>query len=106
MPRRRPPYSPAYREQIIALDVAHQVEVLTLVRRLSRDGRLGVVMVLHDINMAARFCDEIVALHSGAILCRGTPDEIMREETLRGIYGVPMGILSPPDGQAPISYVR
>lgn len=93
-------------EPTSALDVAHQVEVLTLVKRLSRDGGLGVVVVLHDINMAARFCDEIIALHSGGIISHGTPEEIMQEERLQRIYGVPMGILTPPEGHAPISYVR
>jgi iron complex transport system ATP-binding protein len=92
-------------EPTSALDVAHQIEVLTLVQRLSREGGLGVVVVLHDINMAARFCDEIIALRCGEIIARGTPDEIMQEKQLQTIYGVPMGILTPPKGRAPISYV-
>ncbi|MEQ9609402.1 MAG: ATP-binding cassette domain-containing protein [Kiloniellaceae bacterium] len=92
-------------EPTSALDVAHQIEVLTLVQRLSREGRLGVVVVLHDINMAARFCDEIIALRGGEVIARGTPDEIMQERQLQTIYGVPMGILTPPQGRAPISYV-
>ncbi len=52
-------------EPISALDIAHQIEVLSLVQRLSHSKGLGVVLVLHDVNMAARFCDEILALHSG-----------------------------------------
>ncbi|MFX9495791.1 ABC transporter ATP-binding protein, partial [Acinetobacter baumannii] len=64
-------------EPISALDVAHQVEVLALVRRLSRERGIGVIAVLHDVNMAARFCDDIVALHGGRLIDRGTPDEIM-----------------------------
>ena len=51
-------------EPLAALDVAHQVEVLTLVKQLSRQLKLGVIIVIHDINMASRFCDRLVALHS------------------------------------------
>ncbi len=93
-------------EPISALDVAHQVEVLDLIHRLARDRGLGVVVVLHDINMAARFCDEIVALHSGRLIARGTPDELMCAEQLQAIYGLPMGILPHPITGKPISYVR
>ncbi|HWB50383.1 MAG TPA: ATP-binding cassette domain-containing protein [Stellaceae bacterium] len=93
-------------EPISALDIAHQVEVLDLVHRLARERGLGVIVVLHDINMAARFCDEIIALHTGRLIARGTPDELMRAEQLEAIYGLPMGILPHPITGTPISYVR
>jgi iron-chelate-transporting ATPase len=83
-------------EPISALDVAHQIEVLALVQRLSRERGLGVVVVLHDVNMAARFCDEIVALHSGALIAHGAPGEVMTETQLEAIYGVPMGVIPEP----------
>lgn len=92
-------------EPIAALDVAHQIEVLSLVRRLAEDRGLGVVVVLHDVNMAARFCDEIVALHGGRLIARGAPEEIMTPGELAAIYGVPMGVLPHPGGRHPISYV-
>jgi iron complex transport system ATP-binding protein len=91
-------------EPISALDIAHQVDVLALVQRLSRGKGLGVVVVLHDINMAARFCDDIVALHSGRLIARGTPDAILQPERLQAIYGIPMGVLPHPAGGPPISY--
>lgn len=93
-------------EPISALDIAHQVEVLDLVHRLAREKGLGVIVVLHDVNMAARFCDEIIALHSGHLIARGTPDDLMRPEQLEAIYGLPMGILPHPVTGTPISYVR
>ncbi|MFN6984506.1 MAG: Fe3+-hydroxamate ABC transporter ATP-binding protein FhuC, partial [Rhizobium oryzihabitans] len=55
---------------------------------------LGVIVVLHDVNMAARFCDEIVALHSGHLIARGTPKDIMTPETLERIYGVRMDVMT------------
>jgi len=81
-------------EPISALDIAHQVDVLSLVHRLAREKGVAVVVVLHDVNMAARFCDEIIALHGGAMIARGTPDAIMQPEALRRIYGIPMEVLT------------
>jgi ferric hydroxamate transport system ATP-binding protein len=62
--------------------------------------------VLHDINMAARVCDELIALHGGRVLTRGTPAEIMTTERLEEIYGLPLGIVAHPVTGVPISYVR
>jgi len=93
-------------EPISALDVAHQIEVLSLVQRLARERGLGVIVVLHDVNMAARFCDEIIALHGGKLIVRGTPGEIMTVAHLQAIYGVAMGIMPHPVTGSPISYVR
>ncbi|CAG9265229.1 iron(III) hydroxamate ABC transporter ATP binding subunit [Paraburkholderia unamae] len=93
-------------EPISALDVAHQLEVLGLVRRLSQARGLGVVVVLHDINMAARFCDELIALYSGRVLVRGTPAEICRPDVLKSIYGVPMDTFVNPRGGVPVCTPR
>ena len=80
-------------EPLAALDIAHQAEVLTLIQQLSRELGLGIIIVLHDINMAARYCDNLVALHSGRILAQGTPADIMRPDTLAAIYGIAMHIV-------------
>ena len=56
--------------------------MLTLVKQLSRQLNLGVIIVIHDINMASRFCDRLVALHGGRLLTHGVPDDIMTGETL------------------------
>lgn len=90
-------------EPISALDIAHQVEILSLVRRLSRQRGIGVVIVIHDINMAARFCDEIVALREGKIVARGEPQSMLDGEVLNRIYGLPMGIVQTPGRR--VSYV-
>ncbi|GJD64704.1 ABC transporter ATP-binding protein [Methylobacterium frigidaeris] len=79
-------------EPTSALDIAHQIDVLSLVRALGREGGLSVIVILHDINMAARFCDDIVALGHGRIVAQGTPDAVMREDVLARIYGLRMGI--------------
>ena len=80
-------------EPIAALDLAHQIEVLGVLRDLARTRRAGIVLVLHDINMAARFCDEIVALRDARVIVRGVPQDIMRADVLGSIFGIPMRVL-------------
>lgn len=90
-------------EPISALDIAYQIDILKLVGDLARTRDLGVIVVLHDINMAARFCDEIIALHSGKLLVRGTPDEILQPEILKRIYGVEMQVMKSPTARWPVA---
>ncbi|WP_065650102.1 MULTISPECIES: Fe3+-hydroxamate ABC transporter ATP-binding protein FhuC [Pantoea] len=92
-------------EPTSALDIAHQVEVLALIQRLSRERGLTVIAVLHDINMAARYCDRLVALRQGEVIAEGEPEAIMQADVLGTIYGIPMGILPHPQGGAPVSFV-
>lgn len=91
-------------EPTSALDIAHQVDVLSLVRALSHELDLGVIVVLHEINMAARYCDHLVALHSGCLLTQGSPTNLMNSETLGSIYGIGMGVLAHPVDGSPISF--
>lgn len=92
-------------EPTSALDIAHQVDVLALIQRLSRERGLTVIAVLHDINMAARYCDHLVALRGGEMIAQGEPADIMNGDVLEQIYGIPMGILPHPQGGAPVSFV-
>ena len=92
-------------EPTSALDIAHQVEVLALIKDLSQQRGLTVIAVLHDINMAARYCDHLVALRQGAMIAEGDAGAIMQPEVLGAIYGIPMGILPHPQGGAPVSFV-
>lgn len=91
-------------EPTAALDIAHQIEVLSLVRRLAWETGRSVVIVLHDINMAARFCDRIHALKAGRVVATGTPEEIMVPPTLHTIYGINMGVISVPNQSYPLAY--
>ncbi|WPC06504.1 ATP-binding cassette domain-containing protein [Pseudomonas sp. MBLB4123] len=93
-------------EPTSALDIAHQVEVLALVRKLCAELGLGVVVVLHDINLAARYCDRLVALHSGRLLVEGSPAQLMTSDTLASIYGIGMTVMPHPRAQAPIAVVH
>lgn len=92
-------------EPTSALDIAHQVEVLHLIRALAHDNGLGVIVVLHDINMAARFSDRILALKGGRLLIDAASETIMDRRLLAEIYGVNMGITRHPELDMPLAYV-
>ena len=88
-------------EPISALDVKHQVETLRLVQRLASQRELTVIVVLHDVDLASRFCDRLVALKAGQVVADGTPAEIMDSQILESIYSVPMGVME----RAPVQWV-
>lgn len=68
------------------LDIAHQHEVLELVRELNRDMGMTVVMVLHDLNQASSYSDRIVVVKDGYRAQMGTPDNVMTEQMIQTIY--------------------
>ena len=70
------------------LDIAHQQEVLALVRRLNAEDGRTVVMVLHDIGDAARISDTILAMREGAIVAEGPPAEVVTPRVLERVFGV------------------
>jgi len=74
------------------------------VHRLSAERGLGVVVVLHDVNMAARFCDEILALKQGKLIARGSPEAIMTPGELQRIYGLAMDVLEHGPGRRPLAF--
>lgn len=93
-------------EPLAALGIAHQVEVMSLVRTLSRELGLGVIIVLHDINMASRYCDHLVALHTGRGIAEGSPTQLMHSDLLEKIYGIPMQIMPHPSGEHAVALVH
>jgi iron complex transport system ATP-binding protein len=80
-------------EPTSALDIAHQVEVLGLVQTMCRAEGMNAVVVLHDINMAARYCDHVVALTGGQLLLQGPIQTLMQPAALSRIYGLPMQVI-------------
>ena len=63
------------------------------------------MVVLHDVNVASRYCDHIVALRGGRLLLQGGPERLLRQEALRAIYGVPMQVLAHPTRRHAIAVV-
>lgn len=84
------------------LDMAYQLEVLQLVKELNRQQKITVIMVLHDINHASRFSDELVMLRNGAIIAQGTPQETMTADTLRKVFLIDATIVTLPNSDIPV----
>ncbi len=84
------------------LDMAYQLEVLQLVQQLNQQKGITVVMVLHDINQASRFSDELVMLRDGAIITQGTPIDVMTNENLRKVFNIEAEILHLPKTNIPV----
>ena len=76
------------------LDVRYQIQILQLVRRLNEEYGLTIVMVLHDINQALYYSDEILAMKEGKMIGQGVPEEILTEELLEEIYGVRLPVFT------------
>ena len=84
------------------LDLAHQLDVLELVRTLNQDSGRTIVMVLHDINQACRFADHLVAMRSGQVVAQGHPAEVVTPALLRDVFDVHCRVLPDPDTRRPL----
>jgi len=84
------------------LDLAHQVEVLELVCRLNRERSRTVAMVLHDLNLAARYSDLVVVMHEGRIVTQGTPADVFTAGLILDVFSLEAEILEDPRTGLPI----
>ncbi len=84
------------------LDLAHQLEVLKLLYELNRNQKCTIVMVLHDLNLAARFSDYIIAIKKGDIIKYGPPEEVMTPEVLRKTFNINADIVIEPKSNRPV----
>jgi iron complex transport system ATP-binding protein len=84
------------------LDVAHQIDVLDLLRDLRRRHGTTVVMVLHDLNLAARYADHAVALRDGRLVAAGPPAEVVTEDLVRRIFGLGSRVVPDPVTGTPL----
>ncbi|RZS41198.1 iron complex transport system ATP-binding protein [Herbihabitans rhizosphaerae] len=89
-------------EPITYLDLAHQVDVLDLVHALHSSRGTTVVMVLHDLNLAARYADRLVAMRDGKIVAEGPPAEVLTENLLRTVFDLDAKILTDPVADTPM----
>lgn len=84
------------------LDVAHQLDVLELVRRLNTDDATTVVMVLHDLNQACRYAHHLVALRDGAVVAEGPPSEVITEALVELVFDLEARIVPDPVAGTPL----
>ena len=84
------------------LDVAHQVEMLDLLAELNLRAGTTIVMVLHDLNLAARYADRLVAMKQGRVVAEGTPAEVVTEDSVRDVFGLESRVIPDPVSHTPL----
>ena len=83
------------------LDVSHQMDVLHLVEHLNKKYNKTIIMVIHELNEAARFADYLVAMKKGCIMYEGTPNEIFHNDMLMDVFGIDSHIMNDPRTNRP-----
>lgn len=83
------------------LDLSHQVEVLDLLTDLNRQRGTTIVIVMHDLNLACRYADHLVAMADGAIAAEGTPHEVITVENLRTVFSMNATVIDDPVSRTP-----
>ncbi|MDI2588362.1 ABC transporter ATP-binding protein [Psychrobacillus sp. NEAU-3TGS] len=86
------------------LDMAHQLEMLKIVDDLNKKHQCTIVMVLHDINHAARFSDELIAMKGGEIITVGTPSEILTKDVMKRVFQIDAKIMIDEENGSPVCY--
>ncbi|WP_258946968.1 ABC transporter ATP-binding protein [Lentzea californiensis] len=84
------------------LDLAHQIDVLDLVQELHSSMGRTIVMVLHDLNLAARYADTIVAMRDGRIVAQGAPGQVLTEQMLLDVFGLDARVVEDPVSGTPL----
>lgn len=92
-------------EPTAALDVGHEMELFELLRRLVAEG-LGVLVITHQLNLAARFADRLVLLDRGRTVAEGPPLEVLREDVVSAVFGWPVAVTTWCDGAPQVIPLR
>lgn len=87
------------------LDLSHQADLMSLMRELQQQGKT-IITVLHDLNQACRYCDELVVLQSGRLLAQGTPQHIMTDTLLKQAFDLNVEIHQDPISKTPMFIVK
>ena len=80
------------------LDLRHQVQIMSMIRRRTEDGPRSALAALHDINLAARYCNHIIMLFGNGEWCAGPVDDMLNEASLERLYRCPVERLESPSG--------
>lgn len=84
------------------LDMSYQLEVLEVLQKLNKEKNITIVIVLHELNNACRFADNIIGLKKGKVICEGKPMDVISKETLKEIYGIDANLKESENGEYPI----
>lgn len=87
------------------LDINHQVGILNLVKTLCREQSLTVVIALHDLNLAAQYCDWMVMLSGGSVFAEGTPSDVLTVSNIKKVYGAEVCVYPHPVNKLPATLI-
>jgi len=88
-------------EPTASLDLAYQVRIMDLMEKLKTEKGITVVMVSHDVNLAAMYADHLLLLHNGQVMCQGLPNEVITYQILEAAYGCTLLVDESPLGKSP-----
>lgn len=80
-------------EPVTGLDIRHQVHIMGTVKRLAAERGISVVCVLHDLNLALRYCGQIVLLKAGQVYAQGAPEEVLTQHNVESVYETPVHMI-------------
>lgn len=86
-------------EPIVHLDISHQVYIMNLLRRLNKQHDLSVIIVLHELNFASEYCDQLILMNKGRVSIMGTPEQVLNKQTIESVYDTAVTI-----SRNPVSY--
>lgn len=84
------------------LDLAHQLEVLKLLEKLNKEQGTTIVMVIHELNNAARFADHMIGVKQGEVVCQGSAFEVMTKDNLKKLFNIDAEIVNDPRNNRPV----
>ena len=87
------------------LDIRHQLEVMDIIKNIVREKQISAIMAIHDLNLASRYADRIVMMHSGKIFSAGDSESALTPENIEHVYGVEVKV-SNHDGRPYIVPIR
>ena len=87
------------------LDISNQVKILDLIHRLNKEMELTVLMVIHDLNLASEYCDELFLLNEGKIFNNGTPEDVLNFQNIEKVYNTPVVTRTNPYSGKPVVFL-
>lgn len=92
-------------EPLAPLDIVYQLEILKLIQNLAKEKQMAIVIIIHDINLTAQFCDEIIALKKGSLCHMGDIQSTMKVDVLKQIFGIELAIFEHPVSKKKVAVV-
>ncbi len=87
------------------LDITHQVQILNLIRKLSRELGLTILMIIHDLNLAGEYCDSLVMMQKGRMRKKGKPSEVLNYNDIEAVYDTVVVVRTNPISNKPVVFL-